>query len=160
MRDFDFQLYRLSPQFYLDYTRSQFPEILRKYDRPYSCFVFEISEGVFICIPYRSNISHQSAYLFRQSARSQQSRSGLDFSKLVVVQNLAYLEDEPAPLVDQDEYRETVQNIEEIAQNVIGYIRGYMDHQSGKNQLHHRDYQRRYGFSTLPYFKHMLSNIF
>lgn len=159
MRDFKVQLCRLSPQFYSDYPRRQFPEILRKYDRPYSCFVFEVSEDLFVCIPYRSHISHQNAYLFRQSVRSQQSRSGLDFSKMVLVQELAYLEVEPAPLVDQDEYRETIQHSDEIARSVIAYIRDFKDHQSGQIQLHARAFQRRYGYSTLPYFQDMLQNV-
>lgn len=156
MNDYDFQLYRLSKTFYEDFPKSVFPEILRKQERPYNCFVVEIFQNVFICIPYRSKISHSNAYLFKRTNRSSHTKSGLDFSKMIIVEDTVYLEDSPKPIVDSDEYRETVTNVDQIIASLMDYIQVFLSHVRGEKVLHSREYQRRYGFSTLPYFVHLL----
>lgn len=83
--DFDSQIYTLSDIFYNDYPHSGFPEILDKPDRPYNCLLIETSYDYYICIPYRSRIVHNNAYIFHSTERSRRSRSGLDYSKMVII---------------------------------------------------------------------------
>ena len=59
-------------------------------------------------------------------------------------------------MVDQDEYKEAVQNLPRIVQEVYAYLSDYKDDLNGVNPLHPREWQRRYGMSTLPYFNHFL----
>lgn len=48
---------------------------------------------------------------FKNSIRSRKSKSGLDYSKMVIIENSDYLSTQNA-VIDTDEYKETRQNIE------------------------------------------------
>ena len=61
-------------------------------------------------------------------------------------------------LVDQDEYKETMVNLPRIVQEVFSYISDYRDDLNEVRKLHPREWQRRYGRSTLPYFESFLRN--
>ena len=150
------EIYSLSPQFYTAYPAAQYPEILIKQGRPYSCLLIEYLDDLFLCIPFRSYVRHKYAYHFKQSVRSRQRRSGLDYTKLVLIQNDAYLDTATPAVVDQDEYKEAVQNLPRIVQEVYAYLSDYKDDLNGVKPLHPREWQRRYGMSTLPYFNHFL----
>ena len=149
-------IYSLTSQFYTDYPRSQYPEIAVKQGRPYSCLLIEYIDDIFICIPFRSHVRHKYAYHFRNSVRAQQCQSGLDYTKTVLIRDSSYLNSVTPAVVDQDEYRETMQNLSRIAQEVYTYISDYKDDLNGVKKLHPKEWQRRYGMSTLPYFDELL----
>lgn len=149
-------LYLLSQDFMQDYPASVYPELMHKQGRPYSCLLIETHEGYFICVPFRSSIGHKNAFLFTGTARPKASRSGLDYSKIVIVKESRYLDSNRPAVVDQDEYNEMRANLPKIVEQVNRYVCTYMNHVTGKKTLHQREYTRKYGFSTLPYFHDIL----
>lgn len=151
------ELSRLSKQFYQNYPKSQYPEILEKETRAYTCLLIEYND-YFICVPYRTNILHKNAYHFKNSKRSVNHHSGLDYSKIAIIKNKDFIEHTPA-LIDKDEYNETMIHIDKIANEAMLYVNTYIDHIRHKKALHEREFARKYGFSTLPYFHDVLGLI-
>ncbi len=154
--DYDFQLYKLTNKFYNDYPQSQFPELLIKKDRVYNCLLFEFNE-YFICVPFRTEISHRYAYHFKQSQRSKQHKSGLDFTKIVIILNTDYIDDNSAAIVDADEFRETRQNIDIIRKQVYDYVTDYIEYNKSAANISKQEFNRRYKYSTLQYFHQELN---
>ena len=146
---------RLSDAFYSAYPSSQYPEIEHKHDRPYACLLLHIDDSFVVCIPFRSHISHNNAYMFSSSVRSRRTSSGLDYSKCVLINNLDYIDD-AAAIVDNDEYNEMMYRINIIVRDIVSYIETYKNHVTGTNVLHPREYARKYRYSTLPYFHDIL----
>lgn len=126
-----------------------------KYGRPYTCLLIDTHDDYFICVPFRSSISHNTAFLFKNTQRSKKSRSGLDYTKMALIKDTGYI-DNAAAIVDNDEYVETIQNIEKIVADVNKYISDYCKHINGEDKLAERDFSRRYKYSTLPYFHDIL----
>jgi len=147
----DFELETLSKEFYTDYPNNRYNEILTKKDRPYTCLMFEIHKGYFVCIPYRTNINHKYSYRFHKSKRSLKNKSGLDYSKMVIVKNKRYLSKVSA-VIDNDEYIETVQNIKRIKREALNFFSDYMDYINGNSLLSQQEITRRYTFCALKYF--------
>ena len=56
------EIYNLSLEFYQNYPTNQYPEILVKSNRPYACLLVNYMNDLFLCIPFRSHISHNYAY--------------------------------------------------------------------------------------------------
>jgi hypothetical protein len=156
MAEFDSQVYLLSPKFITDYPLSSYPELMYKLGRPYTCLLIETHDDYFLCVPFRSSINHRNAYHFTGTQRSLKSRSGLDYSKTVVIKNGDYIDSATPAIVDQDEYSEMMKNLPAIVQQVLDYVNAYIGHKNGTAPLHPREYTRRYGFSTLPYFDSIL----
>jgi hypothetical protein len=156
MAEFDSQVYLMSPQFITDYPLSSYPELMYKQGRPYTCLLIETHDDYFLCVPFRSSINHRNAYHFTGTQRSLKSRSGLDYSKTVVIKNGDYIDSATPAIVDQDEYSEMMKNLPAIVQQVLDYVNAYIGHKNGTAPLHPREYARRYGFSTLPYFDSIL----
>lgn len=151
MIDFDYQVMHLSADFYNNYPADQYIEILDKDNRAYNCLLIDTNSDYFICVPYRSEIRHNNAYKFSGTNRSCRHRSGLDYSKIIIVKNENYLSDSVA-LIDNDEYNETVVNIRQIVEESTKYVNDYILHLNGTQVLHNREFCRRYQFSTLKYF--------
>ena len=61
----------------------------KKKERRYACLLIQSHYGYFICIPYRTEISHKYAYHFRKSSRSQKHRSGLDYTKIAIIKDIS-----------------------------------------------------------------------
>lgn len=139
---------QLTTDFYNDYPQSQYPEILRKQDRPYSCIVIEVEKYI-LCVPFRTEMNHKIGYHFKTSIRSKNSRSGLDFSKIIVLKNQVYLKN---AVVDKDEYNELNLNRNRIESKAIHYVRKYINHCVGTRKMNEITFKRQYGYSTLPYF--------
>ena len=148
MAEFDSQVYLLSPKFITDYPLSLYPELMYKLGRPYTCLLIETHDDYFLCVPFRSSINHRNAYHFTGTQRSLKSRSGLDYSKTVVIKNGDYIDSATPAIVDQDEYSEMMKNLPAIVQQVLDYVNAYIGHKNGTAPLHPREYTRRYGFST------------
>lgn len=153
------EIHTLAQAFYCDYPSTIYPELLKKQERPYSCLLLPYFDNTMVCIPFRTNMSHSYGYRFRSSKRSRLHKSGLDYTKIVLLTDIQYLDTQSATVVDQDEYKETMQNLSRIAREAFGFINDYKNHLNGIKQLHPREWQRRYGRSTLPYFDDMLRDV-
>lgn len=159
MRDvFSYQILRLSDEFYRDYPNPPYAEILKKPKRGYTCLLLQSNNGYYICIPYRSHISHRYAFHFHHTKRSKKQRSGLDYTKIVIITDREYLGTENI-VIDQDEFVETRKNIRYIARNADKYVEDYIKHMRGKDLLDVREFRRKYGCSTLVYFHKELNII-
>ncbi len=154
--EYDFQIYRLTDDFYNIYPQSQYPEILDNRARPYNCIVFALSYNYYICIPYRTEISHSHAFHFRKSQRSIRHKSGLDYTKMIIVKNSDFI-DPSASVVDNDEYIETITHIVRIKDEAFNFLETYKKHITGEVILHPSEFNRRYSFSTLKYFHEELA---
>lgn len=110
MSEFDYQILHLTDQFYDAYPNPPFSEILQKQQRAYHCLLFQSHYDYFICIPFRSEISHPYAYHFKHSKRSKYHKSGLDYTKIVIISNTNYLDTQDA-IIDKDEFKETMSNL-------------------------------------------------
>lgn len=149
-----FYIKKLSKKFYQRYSPKIYEEILSKEDRPYSCLLVK-QYGYLICVPFRTEIRHKYAYHFQASKRSGKHHSGLDFTKAVIVTNQEFI-NEGIVVVDQDEYKEVIYNIEKIVDSVIKFVDDYVEHIKGIKKLHEREFERRYHFSSLKYFEREL----
>lgn len=134
-----------------DYPATLYPEILTKPDRPHYCLLIDTHCDYFICVPYRSNILHNNAFHFKNTNRSKCSRSGLDYSKIAIIKDIDYLDDQNV-IIDQDEYNNTVKNAEKIAAQATAYVDNYIAHINGTAPLHPKEYDRKYKYSTLKYY--------
>ncbi|MCC8106075.1 MAG: hypothetical protein LIO99_08755 [Clostridiales bacterium] len=154
--DFDSGLYLLSPKFMEDYPASTYPELMHKQGRPYTCLLIETHEDYFICVPFRSDIRHKNSFLFTGTKRSKRTSSGLDYSKIVIIEDSDYIDSTASVVIDQDEYNEMIKNLPTIVQEANDYVDTYIDHVTGKTRIHPREFSRKYQFSTLPYFHEIL----
>lgn len=147
----DYQILRLTDSFYKRYPNPPYREMLKKQKRAYNCLLFQTHYDYFICIPYRSEISHSFSYLFRKSIRSKQHNSGLDYTKILIINKTEYLDSKDA-IIDKDEYVETIKNFDKIKREALKYVEDYVAHMNKSNILHPAEFDRRYKFSTLCYF--------
>ncbi|MBQ8804000.1 MAG: hypothetical protein IJZ53_10220 [Tyzzerella sp.] len=147
----DYQILRLLDSFYQKYPNPPYREILKKQGRAYNCLLFQTHYNYFICIPYRSEITHPFSYLFQKSKRSQKHSSGLDYTKILIVNKTEYLDNKNA-LIDKDEFIETIKNLEKIKQEALKYVEDYVSHINRSKLLHPAEFKRKYAFSTLSYF--------
>lgn len=152
---FDYQVLHLTADFYTAYPDPPYKEILKKTQRSYNCLLIQSRYRYFICIPYRSEISHNYAYKFKNSQRSKKHKSGLDYTKLIIVSNTSYISSKDS-IIDQDEYNETRKNIHKIKTEASEFIDAYIDHVTGKATLSSQEFKRRYRYSPLKYFHNEL----
>lgn len=154
----DYQILRLTDCFYAAYPNPPYIEILKKKKRAYTCLLFQSHYDYFICIPYRSEILHDNAYHFKTSQRAVMHKSGLDYSKIVIITLREYVCSEDA-LIDRDEFRETMRNLERIKREALGYVEAYVAHMNQEKMLHPAEFRRRYQYSPLKYFHEELGII-
>lgn len=147
----DYQILKLTDKFYEMYCNPPYIEIMQKKGRTYNCLLFQTHYDYFICIPYRTEISHSYAYHFKKSARSRLHHSGLDYSKIIIISDTAYIENKDA-FVDKDEFNETMIHLEKIKADALEFVEDYVKHMRGEKMLHPSEFKRRYQFSTLQYF--------
>lgn len=147
----DYQILRLTDSFYNTYPNPPYVEILKKQKRAYNCLLFQAHYDYFICIPYRSEINHSYAYHFKNTTRSRQHKSGLDYSKILIISKTEYIDSVDA-IIDKDEYNETMMNLELIKKEALEYVEDYVAHMKGIKKLHPKEFSRRYSFSPLKYF--------
>ena len=155
--EFDYQVLNLTARFYQDYPDPPYHEIIRKEARPYNCLLIQSKYEYFICIPYRSHINHSYAFKFKSSKRSKRTKSGLDYSKMVIIKDHDYITSTNA-IVDEDEYKETRDNIDYIKHDAQQYINTYVNSILFNEDIHNdKQFQRAYTYSTLKYFHNELS---
>ncbi len=147
----DYQILKLTDDFYRDYPNPPYREILKKQQRAYNCLLYQTHYGYFICIPYRSEIHHKYAFHFSNTIRSRTHKSGLDYSKIVIINTTRYIESVDA-IIDKDEFNETMMNLERIKSEALKFVEDYIFHMNGTKSLHKREFERRYLFCPLQYF--------
>lgn len=147
----DYQILKLTDDFYSAYPNPPFKEILKKEQRAYNCLLFQTHYDYFICIPYRTEIRHEYAFHFTTTTRSKAHKSGLDYSKIVIIEKTDYIDSTNA-IIDKDEFNETMVNLERIKGEALKFVEDYVEHVKGIKLLHKREFSRRYGFSPLRYF--------
>lgn len=150
-----FQILGLTDNFFNSYPNPPYREILKKNKRAYKCVLFQTHYDYFICIPYRSEITHKYAYHFKNSARSTIYKSGLDYTKIVIISKTEYIDSKDA-LIDQDEYNETIINSKKIMCEALCFVEDYVAHIRGEHILHPKEFYRRYNYSPLKYFHNEL----
>lgn len=153
--EYDVEIRKLSPAFYAAYPNSAYPEILQKDSRPYTCLLIDTHEDYLICVPFRSNMNHRQGFRFKNTRRSAYTPSGLDYQKIVLIKDSAYIDPAHA-VVDHDEYRAVTANIRKITEKAAAYVETYRKHITGASVLSQREFQRKYGISSLPYFHDIL----
>lgn len=153
----DYQILKLTNTFFQTYPNPPYTEILKKKGRAYNCLLFQSHYDYFICIPFRSEISHSYAYHFKASVRSKKHKSGLDYTKILIIDRLEYIENKES-LIDHDEFKEMILHLEEIKTAALAFVEDYIAHINHTKILHPKEFRRRYAFSTLKYFhKQLLS---
>jgi protein AbiQ len=91
------EFHRLTPAFYARYKAC--PEILTKEDRPYYVLLLTI-DSLTYAIPLRSHIHHSYCFAAREEAGE---KSGLDFSKAVVIDDdTAYVDQSPVTIRQEE----------------------------------------------------------
>ena len=112
-------VYLLSAKFMQDYPSPAYPELLYKQGRPYTCLLIDVYEDFLVCVPFRSSINHKNAFFFKGTARSRQTHSGLDYSKIVIIDNWDYIDSSTVAIVDKDEYNEMMLHLPQIVKEVV-----------------------------------------
>ncbi len=153
--NYDFQICRLTQAFYDRYPKSVYSEILDKPKRAYNCILLKVYEDFYMCIPYRTEISHAYAYHFTESKRAKEHKSGLDFTKTVIITNRDFVDSNHA-VIDIDEYKETMKNIEQIVAQALEYLQDYIAYYHGTKKLSKKKFHTKYRYSTLKYFHEQL----
>lgn len=153
--DYIIEVCHLSESFFEDYPSEKYPEIAyNKSGRPYSCLMIETHDNYLICIPFRSHIKHKQSYMFKNTQRSKVAESGLDFSKIILIDNPKYIIS--GAVVDNDEYVEMMQNCSKIVSKTHTYINTYVQHITKEKELNPRTFERKYKYTTLKYFHNLL----
>ena len=106
---------------------------------------------LFICIPYRTEINHEYAFHFVNTARAKVHKSGLEYSKIVIIEKTNYI-DTAGAVIDKDEFNETMVNLERIKKEALAFVEDYVELVKGTRVLHTKEFYRRYVFSPLKYF--------
>lgn len=136
----------LSEQFYIDYDKTNYPEIESKSDRPYMVMLIQIENNTF-AVPFRTRITHKHSYRFSNTSRITDKATGLDFTKAVIVNDSKYI---GAPArVDDAEYNELDINHYIIIKRFKRYITEYVKYKKG---LLPPQVAGNYKYSTLKYF--------
>lgn len=145
---------KLNSQFYRDYPISRYPELLQKNDRPYDVAIMKLYEDKYVCIPFRSDMKHHNGYKFVNYDRKKHKSSGLDYSKLIIVEDERYFDCIGG--IDGVERDEFYKNLVIIHHQVVQYINTYLNHMTGKKVLNKHTFDRKYKYSTLNYFHNEL----
>lgn len=142
----------LSEKFIRDYPHNEYPELMCKSGRPYTCLLINTHKDYYICVPFCSSIGHKNVFMFKDTVRSQTSKSGLDYSKIAIINIINYFDFTAKAIADSDEYAELIKNLPVIVNEVIEYVDTYINYINGTTLLHPRAFTRKYQYSTLPYF--------
>jgi len=113
------EFHRLSAAFYAQFSHCE--EILTKEERPYYVLLLEL-DGLTYAIPLRSHITHPFCFV---ADNSTDQKSGLDYSKAVVITDSAQYID-PAPVtIRQHEYDFLKQREYLIKKQFSSYVASY-----------------------------------
>ena len=131
-------------------------EILsNKAGRPYLSLIIEYNEKIF-AIPFRTNIKHKYAFVFKTSTRTNNEKDklpGIDFTKAVIIQESDI---ERHCAIDKNEWIELNKNLDTITKNFIEFIQKF------KRSLKNSSFEKlpEFKFSSLQYFTNDLEDLF
>lgn len=146
----NYKLNYLSSKFYTKYDPVTYPEIEHKDNRPYMVVLVKIDRNTF-AIPFRTNITHNNCYKFKNSSRTTHSVTGLDYTKAVIVNSSEYI---GAPArIDDKEYVELNKNCSFIIKQFKKFIADYIEFINGKQSYYA---SKKFKFTTLKYFHNEL----
>lgn len=134
----------LTDQFYSDYPNSIYPQIESKKNRPYAHIIVNTYEKLF-CIPLRSNITHPHAYF-----TNKKTRSGIDYSKAVIIEDMNYIDNDTKVFLRQDEFNKLRGKEHIIQKQFRNYIELYKKAKSDLTIPYRNEILK---FSTLQYFE-------
>ena len=140
------ELRKLTEHFYQDYPHSLYPEIEQKKGRPYVVLLVEINNNLF-AIPLRTNIRHSFCYKFKNTGRSTNSSTGIDFTKAIVVLKQSYLGEETS--IDDKEYLEIQKKAFFIISQFRKYVEGYVMARTTETNPY---LKKKYKYTSLDYF--------
>lgn len=133
----------LSDTFYSKYQTCS--EILQKKDRPYACLAVRI-EHILFAIPFRHHIPHQHAFFTVKDC-------GLDYTKAVVISELAFISSEQAH-IDQVEFNALKGKDHIIENGMRRYLRLYKKAYQYRTNPRYRNILR---YSSLKHFHEYLN---
>ncbi len=133
----------LSNDFYKDYDKNTYEEILRKNSRPYIMFIIKI-DNIDYAVPFRTNVNHKFAYFTNPP-----KKCGIDYKKAIVVTKANYLDVSKNILINQKEYINIRENEDVIIKEFKNYLKQYK--KAIKKLSVKRNYEI-YKFSSLKYF--------
>ena len=137
----------LSDSFKNIYPETEYSEFEQKINRQYVVLLLRIDDHTF-AIPFRTNMNHKYGYKFINSGRDTNTCTGLDFTKVVLVDDEKLLGDDA--IIDNKEYLELSQKHYFIRKKFIRYYDNYKKYLNGELN----EYQSKpYIFSTLNYYK-------
>lgn len=144
------ELRKLSIEFYRQYNRALYPNILYKDDRSYTILKLETPDNTF-GIPVKTNIKHNASFLFKESGRkSVGDKPGLDFKNSVVLYDDAFINDKDAAIIDRLESIYLYKNEDKIRNEFQKYIKGYIAYVNDPIAKLHES--PRYIYTSLEYF--------
>ena len=140
------EFHRLTSAFYAQFAHCE--EILTKDDRPYYVLVLEV-DGLTYAIPLRSHLTHPFCFAAGNSAGQ---KSGLDYSKAVIVADkILYID--PAPVtIRQHEFNALKQREFQIKQQFSSYVAAYRKEISRRLQNPALPVSALCRYSSLKYF--------
>lgn len=101
-------------------------------------------------------LKHKYAFKFKNSKRSREHNSGIDYSKMVIIKNTDYIG--KYGIIDRDEEKEEFNNINQIVTEAISYLEIYINYQTGtENKIGKNKFSKMYKCSTLKYFHRELN---
>ena len=136
----------LTKEFYRNFTEDKFPEILHKENRPYLVFIVKVENNTF-AIPFRTNVTHQYSYRFKNTDKATDTSTGLDFSKAVIVNENLYIGNDAS--IDKKEFIELENKVYFIIKKFSNYVKNYIRYTKDKNT---EMLDKKYKFSSLQYF--------
>lgn len=139
-----FEIRLLSNKFFKDYPKDKYPEISNKNNRPYLVFLFTIDDKLF-ALPFRSNIKHNYCYKFKNTNRTTNTRTGIDFTKAIIIENKEYLGS--VAYIDNLEFMELNSKFYFIKEKFKTFYKRYLSYQSDNKYM--SPYIK---YSTLQYF--------
>lgn len=131
----------LSTEFYERYPQSEFPEIERKTNRPYSMIEIKIDNHTF-AIPLRSSVKHKWKYPLVSKPDS-----GLDFKKAIYIYDSKFISDS-VPRIRQKDFNLLKNKDKIIEKKFMLYLKEYVEAIESLDP--HLQGATRY--STLSYF--------
>jgi len=144
------KFHRLSTAFYSQF--GQYAEILDKASRPYYVFLMQL-DGLTYAIPLRSNISHKFCFI---ADNSNGQNRGLDYSKAVVITDVAKYIDPANVTIRQNEYNILKQHEFIIKKQFSSYVTFYKKEFLRRNKNSALPVSPLCAYAALKYFHNEL----
>jgi len=144
------EFHRLSAAFYIQYGHCE--EILTKEERPYYVLLLELDELTY-AIPLRSHISHKYCYIV---TKFNDQNSGLDYSKSIVITDLAKFIDPASVTIRQNEFNILKKHEYPIMKQFSSYVQSYKKEIIRRQKNPELPVSSLCRYSTLKYFHNEL----